>query len=355
MGWLTSWFTDHMALLWIYVVALLFWGLFLYSYLRNKKRICNGMFLCLALASTFSSIAFTCARYDYIPWIRMLLWFFLIPIFCSPVILVAVGIFLIINGRIVLKREGKALTHFLSILLGAGMIVTVCLISYSIYRTAQGASKFTFLANGLIFVGGYYLFLLLSFLLSVFLYRFNRPNQNQDFIIVLGSGLLGDQVPPLLARRLDAGIAFYQAQRKSARPPKIIVSGGQGANETISEAEAMKQYLIRSHIPDEDILLENQSTTTYENLLYSKRLMGQGTGTASCVFVTNDYHAFRAGVYADQVGLQGEGICCKTAAYYLPVALIREWIAILKLHWKIHLGITCSIVVFLLAQRGAVL
>ena len=102
-------------------------------------------------------------------------------------------------------------------------------------------------------------------------------------------------------------------------------------------------------------MLENQSTTTYENLLYSKRLMGQGTGTASCVFVTNDYHAFRAGVYADQVGLQGEGICCKTAAYYLPVALIREWIAILKLHWKIHLGITCSIVVFLLAQRGAVL
>lgn len=350
MGWLTSWLTDHMALLWIYVAALVFWGLFLHSYFRNKKRICNGMFLCLALAVTFASIVLTCARYAYLPWVHVILWFFLIPIFCSPVILVAVGIFLIINGRIVLKREGKALTHFLSILLGVGMIVTVCVISYSIYQTAQGAPKFTFLANMLIFVGGYYLFLLLSFLLSVFLYRFNRPNRNQDFIIVLGSGLLGDQVPPLLARRLDAGIAFYEDQRKSARPPKIIVSGGQGANETISEAEAMKRYLIRNHIPAEDILLENQSTTTYENLLYSKRLMGQGTGTASCVFVTNDYHVFRAGVYADQVGIQGEGVCCKTAAYYLPVALIREWIAILKLHWKTHLGITFGMVILLLAQ-----
>ena len=68
-----------------------------------------------------------------------------------------------------------------------------------------------------------------------------------DFLIIHGAGLLkGDKVSKLLANRIDKAIKVYN---KSKRKPVIIPSGGQGGDETISEAEAMKQYLLKHGIP----------------------------------------------------------------------------------------------------------
>ncbi len=108
------------------------------------------------------------------------------------------------------------------------------------------------------------------------IYQFNHPRYDQDFIIVLGAGLLnGEKVSPLLAQRIDKAIAFYHLQfRAKKTAPRLLMSGGQGSDEKIPEAVAMKEYAVSQGIPESEILVEANSTTTYENMKFSKRNHG---------------------------------------------------------------------------------
>lgn len=179
------------------------------------------------------------------------------------------------------------------------------------------------------------------------LYRLLPKNKNCDFIIVHGAGLLnGERVSPLLAGRLNKGIEVFES---SGRKAKIIVSGGQGSDENISEAEAMKNYLFEKGISEHDIIMEDRSTTTLENMMFSKKIMDQIMPQYRVIFVTNDYHVFRTGLYAKQVGLKADGVGCKTASYYWPNAFIREYIAII-LKYK-----AVPIILFLLWLAGTVM
>ncbi|WP_251037469.1 YdcF family protein [Paenibacillus albidus] len=168
---------------------------------------------------------------------------------------------------------------------------------------------------------------------------------NQDFIIVLGSGLIGNRVPPLLAGRLERAIAFYHKQGRVHAPPRFVVSGGQGSDERIAEAEAMRRYLRERSIPDEHILVEDKSVNTMENMILSKAVMDSRQLEYSCIFVTNNFHLFRAGLYARMAGLRADGLGSRTALYYLPNAFIREYIAVLALHKRLHL--ICTLVIVL--------
>lgn len=156
-------------------------------------------------------------------------------------------------------------------------------------------------------------------------------NKNLNYIIILGSGLIGDKVPTLLKSRLDRGAEIYKKQLEKGNLVKIIVSGGQGPDELVSEASAMKKYLISQNIPDSDILVEDKSTTTFENMLFSKIIDGRNK-KYSCIFVTNNYHVFRASIFARKAKLKADGVGSPTAFYFLPSALIREYIAILVLY-----------------------
>ena len=93
--------------------------------------------------------------------------------------------------------------------------------------------------------------------------------------MVLGDGIFSEEVTTLLAARLDKALSVYHSQRTK---PIIIVSGGQGPDEPISEALAMKRYLIAHNVPENHIFMENQSTNTRTNFLYSK----------SCLLYTSD-------------------------------------------------------------------
>lgn len=80
------------------------------------------------------------------------------------------------------------------------------------------------------------------------------------------------------------------------------------------EAIAMKQYALAKGIPERDILVEANSKTTLENMRFSKELMDQQTGGPyRAIFTSNNYHIFRAGLYAKQAGLKADGIGAKTA------------------------------------------
>ncbi len=149
-------------------------------------------------------------------------------------------------------------------------------------------------------------------------------------MIVLGCGIRKDgTVTPLLKGRLDAAIRWYEQGGRQAR---FIVSGGQGKNEVTSEAAAMKQYLLSQGIPEDKIIEENRSTTTRENLLFSKAVMEkEGRGT-QCIIATSDYHVLRAVLLARELKIDAQGIGGKTALYYVPAASLREYLALVMRH-----------------------
>ena len=147
-----------------------------------------------------------------------------------------------------------------------------------------------------------------------------------DYVIIHGAGLLdGERVSKLLSDRLDKAIEVY---RKDPSPTKLIPSGGRGPDESISEAEAMKRYLLAKGIPQEDILMEDASTTTFENLKNSKQILESRPGRRYTALVTSNYHVYRALRYCRKIGLKCTGIGSHVAFYYWPSALIREFIAI---------------------------
>ena len=90
----------------------------------------------------------------------------------------------------------------------------------------------------------------------------------------------------------------------------------------------MKRYLISQGIPEDDILIEDRSTTTYENLSFSKEIIDSQEGRKYTALVTSNYHVYRALRYCRKIGLECTGIGSHVAFYYWPSALIREFIAV---------------------------
>jgi len=114
-----------------------------------------------------------------------------------------------------------------------------------------------------------------------------------DVVIVLGAGLRGEEPGAHLAARLDTAAAYLHRDPHAM----VIVSGGYGTGVTISEAEAMARYLIARGIAPERIRLEDQSTSTYENLRFSLAVMEDyfyNPRGMTVVLVTNRFHIYRA-------------------------------------------------------------
>ncbi|GBD73828.1 putative uncharacterized protein [Tetragenococcus halophilus subsp. halophilus] len=102
----------------------------------------------------------------------------------------------------------------------------------------------------------------------------------------------------------------------------------------------MKDYALQQGIPEDDILIETNSTTTLENMQYSKEIIDRADIQApKVIFSSNNYHIFRAGIFARMAHLKAEGLGAKTAFYYLPNAFLREFIAIIAMKRKLHFTI----------------
>ena len=97
----------------------------------------------------------------------------------------------------------------------------------------------------------------------------------------------------------------------------------------------MARYLRSRGVPDSAIVLEDRSTTTWENLTYSRDLITRLSSATPerAALVTSDYHVFRTAMYARAVGFNADGLGSKTASYYFPTAFIREFIAISRHYW----------------------
>lgn len=240
-------------------------------------------------------------------------------------------VFLLANGVTMLRRERHRLANTLSLIVGLALTAYIALVVVAVVQQDQWL--ITWLLAVLPPVG-YLSFTFTAVLLYSYIYQriARRTITRSRAIIVLGSGLLGDAVPPLLAARLTTG---YQAFTKlTTRHPeaKLVVSGGQGPGESVPEAQAMAADLYDRGLDHNAILLEAQSRTTEQNLRFSQqRLADQGI-TGPVTLVTSDYHAFRGALLMRRLGIAGQAVGAPTARYYRPSAMIREYVAIMREH-----------------------
>ena len=164
----------------------------------------------------------------------------------------------------------------------------------------------------------------IGFCLSVFVVSFHDPEDGRDAIIVLGAGLRGDAVSLTLAERLGKAIWYYEKNPEVM----IVVSGGQGEDELVSEASAMRKYLVLHGVNADNVLLEDNSTNTAENFSLSKEVLdGYFQGAAyTTAYVTNGFHCFRAGKYAEKAGFDADFIPARTPILMAPAYCARDYL-----------------------------
>lgn len=163
----------------------------------------------------------------------------------------------------------------------------------------------------------------------------------EDAIIVLGAALKGDEITPALKLRLDKTLEYIEKNPDVT----VVVSGGQGSDESITEAEAMRSYLVKHGVPAEQIICEDKATSTAENMTFSKALLDEKfenpyemltdmafPGQNYLVgFITNDFHVCRATMLAEKRGFQGMTHLHTNLQWYNYVPYyIREAMAMVK-------------------------
>ncbi|MEU1505303.1 MULTISPECIES: YdcF family protein [unclassified Kitasatospora] len=316
-----------------YAPAALFFVLCGIGVLRDRRRFSNAVLL--GIAVSFLALALL-AELRKAP--TLVAEVAAVAIILLPAVgtLALVG-FLIANGLTMVRKEGRRPANLLSLLAGLGILSVISLLVAAVVTRSY---RLGVLAGTAVLVVGYISFLFVCFVGYAFLYGRHRPRRDVDFVVVLGSGLIGgDRVPPLLASRLNRGREVYEKQAARGNPPVLITSGGQGPDEKLPESHAMADYLVQRGFPEAHLVREEHSRTTEENLLFSRAIMEQAKPGYRCVIVTNNFHAFRAALTARKAGVTGQVFGSPTAAYYWPSATIREFAAVFLSHKLINFGI----------------
>ncbi len=191
------------------------------------------------------------------------------------------------------------------------------------------AEKQLALPIGVKWTGGILLvILLLIFIVTecvIISYGSKEPRPNADYVLVLGAQVKGTRLTYALQARLDKAYEYAMDNPESM----VIVSGGQGPGESVTEAYVMAEYLKSKGLDETRLILENQSTSTHENIEYSKKLMADTD--ADVVLVTNHFHVYRGVGVAKKQGLTNvEGLGAPTKWYTIPNQYVREAFAVVK-------------------------
>ncbi|WP_313278120.1 YdcF family protein [Timonella senegalensis] len=235
-------------------------------------------------------------------------------------------VFLLANGLVMFRREARTLGNLLSLLAGVGLFF----LAWSMTKIFNQYEVNGFLAWTWFFVAATVAYISVAFLLYLlmsWLYSAVPTRVVPTYGIVLGSRLIKGEVPPLLRARLDKALELYRGWSAKGKVLTLIPSGGQGPDESRPEGVAMGEYLENQGVPPEHILVEDRAVNTLENLRFSRDLMADPNSPA--IVVTNNYHVFRAAMLCRKLGIKAHVHGSRTALYYLPSAVMREFIAIM--------------------------
>lgn len=138
--------------------------------------------------------------------------------------------------------------------------------------------------------------------------------QDPDAVIILGCKLWGEEPSPALERRLTAALDYLEELEAQGVTPLVVVSGGQGEDEPMTEAACMAAWLEENGLDESRILQEGDSRNTIQNLRYSQELLAQaGLERPHITIVSNDFHLARVRMLAGRCGLD-----CSTLAAPMP-------------------------------------
>lgn len=143
--------------------------------------------------------------------------------------------------------------------------------------------------------------------------------------VVLGCRVYGERPSLSLVERLEAAYDYLEENTEAV----CIVSGGKGDSENISEAEAMYRWLVDKGVAPSRIYKEDQSTSTAENIQFSKRIINEQGLNKNIAIITSEYHTYRAGITAEEAGLSYGTAPGKTAIWLFPTFYVRELYGIL--------------------------
>ena len=261
--------------------------------------------------------------------------------------IIILAIYSIITNIVLIKKEGFNPRRLLGIIMGVfaflglgGSQALYYVISKLLLGTDRQFIKYTLdiCINATL---SYFYTLIIATLYCNIRASYHTPKYDKDFVIILGSKIKDDgTLTPLLKGRVDRALDFGKKQYKMTKKRIIYVpSGGRGSDEVISESLAIKNYLIEKGIKENQIIIEDKSTNTIENMKFSKAKIDELKKDAKISFSTTNYHVFRSGVIANNQGIECEGMGSKTKWYFYTNALIREFIANLVQERKKHITI----------------
>lgn len=166
----------------------------------------------------------------------------------------------------------------------------------------------------------------LAVVISFFMVRAanDSPKGRETTLVILGCKVKNGAPSLMLKKRLDAA-ADYLSENEGVY---VIVSGGQGSDEIISEAQCMRDYLVSCGIAPERIYMEDKSANTEENLSFSKEIIEREKLCGRITIVSDGYHQLRAEMIAEKLGMQAYNISADTSWWLIPTYWVREWFGV---------------------------
>lgn len=327
-------------------------GVFIGIMAHDPRTLWSGVFFLWALVCFAVFLLFSVSQYAeqiaLCDWITVFLVILFILVVLS--ILAFPGLLIVmffVEGIKIIRHEGLKHANLLSLLFA------VLLYAYLVIWPKIGnltENTFGTLLYAIVsFAAVYGLALMSMYCFAAVLNLIHlKKNRNADYIVVLGAGIMGTRVTPLLAARIEKGMELLSHNPKAV----LIMSGGQGPGENIPESEAMATYAMERGVERTRIIMETKSVSTEENLLYSQRLMGKEH--PNVILVTTEYHVFRALLLARRQGMKCVGFGAKTKWYFTLNALLREFVGYLKLTWKKHTAVVGIVAGILVVANGII-
>lgn len=258
-------------------------------------------------------------------------------------------LFLCISNVALLYREGFRLNNFLGFIF-SGAYLTIINILWIPLREMPPVMTRAIVFGRLI--ACYLECTILAICVVGFCVLKIKPKYDKDFAIILGCSISKKgKLRPLLRGRVNAAMKFaWRQEWETEKPVRYVPSGGQGPDEPLSEGSAMALYLESHGAEEYEVFTEKQSKNTYENLVFSKRIIDEIQKNAKVVIVTTNYHVLRSGMLARRIGLDAEMVGSGTKWYFWPNAFFREIVAILTTNLKVHVAVAviCVLVALLL-------
>ena len=256
----------------------------------------------------------------------------------SIFVVVPLALLVSLSNISLIRHEGLRPVNLLGI--AASVVWTLAYVLWVFLNPAQPSFLMELLGKLIPLAIAYGECLLFSTIMCAFIASRHVPKRPMDYLVILGCGIRDDGTPcPLLAGRVDKALSFDQSRIALGDAPATFVpSGGQGDDEPISEAQSMGNYLEEKGVEHERIVLENRSTTTRENMAFSREVIerhaGRSTDELLVGFSTTNYHVFRGYVCAHEAGMAVEGMGAKTKYYFWPNAFLREFVGLLAARWQ---------------------